>query len=954
MADFIKKALEFFEHDIWQPGHGDFWGGILLSVTLGVFTLFRKRINSFIALVVDIKNQQLDIPKSLKKYQRNLNERTLLLGHSWKNEGQTLKDIFVPVSIFENEKSTRQGLADLINKKFRPGQPVKMLLLGDAGSGKSVAMGYISRQIWEVKRKNFIVPVLMTFSDIKGISTEGGFRAAIAANLERYGFTTKKIDANDFVKRNLSEGNIVLLIDGLDELERSIRLDTADFVNKFFQKYRRVSFILSSRTAVWSQNPNMLPDLNFKFVTMANFSPLEIRDFVSRWNFIGNKSPEQLAKIINLKPYLKAIAVNPLILTIITFLYAQPKRILPDNRVKFYEECIDALMEKWDNAKSIIRANQFETIDKITILNRLAYRHITSSVSTDEEISKRDVLDIISTEMRALSRPVEKREAMLNEIVQNAELLIELPPYSYKFPHRTFMEYFAANYFYEEKNHQELLNLYQSDKGKWQETLALYCGLNVNSEASNEILCKLVDNFVDTENTNNPDTFIFKAFVESARISASLANRLLDIAEHYLQRNINIDIIENLGYIAVNENWRHHERAKQILLNLLARELNEHDLQPVILALVNLRDPDIKDTIIKYLDRINLSDFLLKVGSDADEYAIAVLANISEEKYNVVFDGLKNGGALEFMFNLLIKSSKEELKEYSAWTLAEMSNTKLFLDFTENISLGELDPNVAKKIDFYYVTYGWPKNRPLTVRGRKAIFLICHYCALFIARREKFLKHPDNLVEINYYLKYLISVFLNDSGYRFSEYNLLGLTIEASKIGLYVHWKQANHQTDFGPNTAVVMYVTTYLVFNVAFIFHLSILFGVIIGILYYVSLIIILVFFGEDSEKMRNSKMFRTIVWVIIFTCICTAPIFLLAIQDRLSLTRNRRAPVFCLLYTLLVVIIFAFLPISVEYRYLYTISCCVIGLHLTLTSFINPIGGIFSNFEIMRMLNE
>lgn len=293
MADYINKALEFFKHDIWQTGNGSFWGGILLSALLGFFTLFRKRINAFFAFFAHIKSRQVDIPKSLKKYKEDLNERTLLLGHSWKNEGQTLKDLFVPVSIFENDRSRRQGLADLINKKFRTGQTVKILLLGDAGSGKSVAMGYISRLIWEVKKENIVIPVLMTFSDIKGISTEGDFRAAIVANLERYGFgiANKKIDANNFVKENLNKGSIVLLIDGLDELERSIRLDTADFVNKFFQRNRRISFILSSRTAVWNQNPNMLPDVHFELVSMANFSPLEIRDFVSKWNFTGNKSP---------------------------------------------------------------------------------------------------------------------------------------------------------------------------------------------------------------------------------------------------------------------------------------------------------------------------------------------------------------------------------------------------------------------------------------------------------------------------------------------------------------------------------------------------------------------------------------------------------------------------------------------------------------------------------------
>jgi hypothetical protein len=142
------------------------------------------------------------------------------------------------------------------------------------------------------------------------------------------------------------------------------------------------------------------------------------------------------------------------------------------------------------------------------VLNRIAFQHVGTRGSDDELIHE----DVIHTntreEMARLSLKTAEYPRMEDEIVQNSGLLQKIPPIDFRFPHRTFMEFFAASYLDKKKSARDILQLYDSDPKKWKEVLLLYLGLNKNQEYADAILKQLV------HDTDQPGGIFIKAGIK--------------------------------------------------------------------------------------------------------------------------------------------------------------------------------------------------------------------------------------------------------------------------------------------------------------------------------------------------------------------------------------------------------------------------------------------------------
>ena len=285
MWESWNSIIEFCS-PFWEDMKGPFLG----ASTLALILYFKNKLLNFMGrlsnLLSSIRNRRFVLPKSLENYKTSLDEETLRLNHSWKLEGQTLKDLLVPVNVEERGKTNRLPLEQHLKSKYEQWKNARFVLLGDAGSGKSVAMGVIARSIWNIELSSPLVPVLLTFSDIKMVQTKEELEKVITQSLERHQFEEGKQtnQAEKFIQENLYQGNVLLLLDGFDELEKS---------NRFFQTYPQIPFVLSSRIAVWKQIPNPFPSLSFETIEMADLTPYEIRLFVHQWQFAGNKSGQK-------------------------------------------------------------------------------------------------------------------------------------------------------------------------------------------------------------------------------------------------------------------------------------------------------------------------------------------------------------------------------------------------------------------------------------------------------------------------------------------------------------------------------------------------------------------------------------------------------------------------------------------------------------------------------------
>ncbi len=774
------------------------WQNVLLIVLglvlAALFTWVLARLTKAGNLSILFFRERVQTPRALRSYREGQEKATLALTHSWKLEGQSLERLIVPLHL-EVRTNERIGLEQWVSESFaKPGDVPRLVLLGEAGSGKSVAMGTIARALWKVNLAKPLVPVLLTFKEIQNVRDEQALCSLVVRKFQQFQYDRgREGSALKFAESNLNSGGIVLLLDGLDELEKQARLDVAGFLRQFFTTYPEVAFVVSSRVAVWNQFPSILGDLEFSKYTLAPFTPLEVKIFVSRWEFSGEKSADQLSQLIISKPYLLNMAENPLILTIICFLYAQPKRVLPDHRVKFYSECVDALMEKWDNAKNVDRANQFETVDKVAMLSAVAYRHLAGNAHGNEDIQRAEVLDVIGVVMRKLSRPVEKRQLVLDEIVQKAELLVEIPPDQLKFPHRTFLEYFAALYFYKNHLHLELLDLYHADPGKWQETLLLYCGMNENLEVSDLVFGRLIERY----RRDSAEVMVFKALVETAMVSGGVANAVVDLAEGHLAQEIHAEIVECLGYVAANGNWRHGGRAREVLFGLLERDLDSGDLVAVCFAVLGLGNSTLMDEAVKKLKRLDLAAVVRQMAIIDAKKAGKLVESVLDEDLPFVLNGLLGAGEVNLVFELACFGKKKAVRNAAVMGIVQQPRSEVFWELLEKVTFADhVDSPFLSEVDQFHQRYKWPNRvkepqKDVSFQGQRAFFAFCHVLADLMKDGQVI---DSTMIAVlkegaNNQVLYIVSAILHGLGQSFHRCNLFGKKIYASRKGLEATWK---------------------------------------------------------------------------------------------------------------------------------------------------------------------
>ncbi|MGH6871351.1 MAG: NACHT domain-containing protein [Rhizomicrobium sp.] len=675
-----------------------------------------------------------EFPKRLLSYLGHLRTRTLQINHPWMKEGQTLGEILVPIGLIVDDE--RVDLRALVSRAFQTNHACRLLLLGAPGSGKSIAMGEIARFLPILRQDSGPTPIMLTFSDLKGAATDTDLERVVADKLRRDRFTESKADElapMQFITNRLYSGQIVLLFDGYDELERDQRATTARFVREFLTTHNHIPAVLASRTAVYERE-HPFGAVITDTAAMASFSPLAIARFVFQWRFDEGKSAQELLGHINGKAHLNELAANPLMLTIICFLYSQPKYLLPDNRVEFYRECCRALLEKWDLAMSAGRANQFETDHKMNVLSRIAYRHISDKVTTDEEIKANEVGIVTRDALQALSINPSLKDKIIREIIENSGLLVELPPDGFRFPHRTFLEFFAAVYLYEQEKIEQVLSLYRSDEARWRPTLLMYAGLCKSRENTVRLLAHLSEDFAKSQSRSlEPDVTVFSALIESSFAPPEVAEGILLLARNNLSggNSISLRLVEELGYIAANARWIYSKLARNILRDLLAKPLGRKPLQTVISAAMRCRtDEAIRTTIATRLEDLDLVEFFIEAGQQAAYYLHRLLElGLDTSRKLRLVTGLLEGNHLDLVANIMIESSDAELAVFAGRALQEASENPGFEGFLDGCQFRQFSPDLAAELERFIQVRHWPLPQPATESGRLLALAIGYYAS---------------------------------------------------------------------------------------------------------------------------------------------------------------------------------------------------------------------------------
>lgn len=259
----------------------------------------------------------------------------------------------------------------------------------------------------------------------------------------------------DALSKPLKAGNVLLLVDGLDEIhDDGDRAVFVENLEKFLEIYPKIRLLVTSREAGFDLVAPRLARFCAKF-KIAPLSEPAITALCSHWHRLmsggtadSTAEAEMVATTLIDSKSLRRLAENPLLLTMLLVVKHGAGRLPPD-RVSLYERAVEVLLDTW-NIKGHEALNVKEAVPQLACV---AYELLCQGKQTATE---REILTILEDARAKLPmvgryakdsphdflKRVELRSSLMVEGGHTSENGKAVP--FYQFRHLTFQEYLAA------------------------------------------------------------------------------------------------------------------------------------------------------------------------------------------------------------------------------------------------------------------------------------------------------------------------------------------------------------------------------------------------------------------------------------------------------------------------------------------------------------------------------
>ena len=374
-------------------------------------------------------------------------------------------------------------------------EATRVVLLGDAGSGKTTFVHYLTLALAAAVAeggKGSSSPLLPAESPLQGLlpvrlvlrqvaarcipldaekGTAGMLWQALYADLtDHLGEAAAARLWPHLQQRLLQEGGLILL-DGLDEVPEASRRRqclleaVADLAAALPAGRSRV--VVTARPYAYADPTWRLP--GFRTLAIAPFDDGQIARFVARWYQAvrpvmgwdadtAQDRGDRLTQALDERPYLADLASRPLLLTLMTTLHTSWGQ-LPEDRAELYEETVKLLLSRWQRAREVKGPDGQIVIEPgiakalsvaeeriAAALHRLAHdAHVHQAAGAERQ---KIPADITAGEVLAAFAPLLPSDfnpqVLLTYLETRAGLLVGRTPGTYAFPHRSFQEYLAA------------------------------------------------------------------------------------------------------------------------------------------------------------------------------------------------------------------------------------------------------------------------------------------------------------------------------------------------------------------------------------------------------------------------------------------------------------------------------------------------------------------------------
>ncbi|MFS0517661.1 NACHT domain-containing protein [Nostoc sp. UIC 10607] len=445
--------------------------------------------------------QMLDIAQTIQLMDIYTNIYVLeeITSLQWREISDLLKD-------FKSESDFNQ-LAGYKGQRRLPGleavlQHSKLMVLGKPGSGKTTFLQYLAI---ECNKGEFQPNRIASFIRVKEFAEDA--KTDSEFNLLNYitqEFLTCGVE-QESTKTLLTEGKLLILLDGLDEVPEQKADKVTIEIRRFTQTFYKNQFVISCRIAAQKYRFQGVTE-----VEMADFDQEQVEVFAKKW-FVGValKSREDNEAIGNLfinqlhlseNQHIRELAVTPLLLHWICLVF-QAKDEFPLNPAKLYEQAVNILLNRWDEVKGIKRdrvAQNLTLKSKKKLLVQLA------AITFEQEnyfFEQEKILQIIAHYLEPLQNINSEasqfsldNEAVIKAIEVQNGLLVERARGIYSFSHLTFQEYFTARKIVESYSAYDWKNLVSHiTEKRWHQVFLLTVSMLPNANEILQIIKQKID-----------------------------------------------------------------------------------------------------------------------------------------------------------------------------------------------------------------------------------------------------------------------------------------------------------------------------------------------------------------------------------------------------------------------------------------------------------------------------
>jgi hypothetical protein len=246
--------------------------------------------------------------------------------------------------------------------------------------------------------------------------------------------------STEYLRRILTKGYAVILLDSLDEVPISQRTQLLEKIRSFCGIYPNTKVVISCRTADYQGD--MLDAFNE--IEIAKLSKPAVGKIIKAWFTEEPERAKELVTIIENDTSISSLTETPLLLSLICIQFKHDLA-LPRRKVELFNRCSQTLLREWDTTRRFRRETAYQSLTdqaKERLFEEIAF-HFTKEGLTFI-FPKAATIQVVSNFCSRVSLEPSDAIGMLAEIDSHHGILEQFSQDHYGFSHTSFQDFFAA------------------------------------------------------------------------------------------------------------------------------------------------------------------------------------------------------------------------------------------------------------------------------------------------------------------------------------------------------------------------------------------------------------------------------------------------------------------------------------------------------------------------------